>query len=120
FISLFFLADSLAALGIPDPGRLTTFGLPFFRAIAWILMALSIGSFMTTAFFISPDIPDNDNSRLNEARLSVDGFIAKRSGAVAGSDVAIIVLLEAPFAMSDVSGTPLGQLVNIHLISLML
>src|SRR5690625_5975517 len=31
FISLFFLADSLAALGIPDPGRLTTFGLPFFR-----------------------------------------------------------------------------------------
>ncbi|MGO1777458.1 MAG: hypothetical protein ACTHZA_07950, partial [Corynebacterium casei] len=26
FISLFFLADSLAALGIPDPGRLTTFG----------------------------------------------------------------------------------------------
>lgn len=27
-ISLFFLADSLAALGIPDPGRVTTFGLP--------------------------------------------------------------------------------------------
>src|SRR5699024_11649264 len=71
FISLFFLADSLAALGIPDPGRLTTFGLPFFRAIAWILMALSIGSFMTTAFFISPDIPEKDNSRLNEARLTV-------------------------------------------------
>ena len=45
-ISLFFLADSLAALGIPDPGRLTTFGLPFFRAVAWMLMALSVGSFM--------------------------------------------------------------------------
>ncbi|HHF8602254.1 TPA: hypothetical protein ACPT3Y_005874, partial [Klebsiella pneumoniae] len=40
FISLFLLADSLAALGIPDPGRITTFGLPLFRGLAWLLMAL--------------------------------------------------------------------------------
>lgn len=120
FISLFFLADSLAALGIPDPGRLTTFGLPFFRAIAWILMALSIGSFMTTAFFISPDIPEKDNSRLNEARLTVDGFIAKRTGAVAAFGVAIIGLLEAPLVMSDVSGTPIGQVLNVQMMSMAL
>ena len=35
-ISLFFLAESLAALGIPDPGRLTTFGLPFFLSLIHI------------------------------------------------------------------------------------
>src|SRR5699024_33118 len=89
-ISLFFLSESRAVFGILEPGLLTTFGLPFFRALAWILIALSIGSFMTAAFFISADIPDKDNSRLDEARLTVDGFIAKRTGAVAAFGVAII------------------------------
>ena len=120
FISLFFLADSLAALGIPDPGRLTTFGLPFFRGIAWILIALSIGSFLTTAFFLNPDIPDKDNSRLHEARLTVDGFIAKRTGAFAAFSVALIALLEAPLVMSDVSGTPLVQVLNLQMMSMAL
>lgn len=120
FISLFFLADSLAALGIPDPGRLTTFGLPFFRGIAWILIALSIGSFLTTAFFLNPDIPNKDNSRLHEARLTVDGFIAKRTGAFAAFSVALIALLEAPLVMSDVSGTPLVQVLNLQMMSLAL
>src|SRR5690625_7993813 len=67
FISLFFLADSLAALGIPDPGRLTSFGLPFFCGIAWILIALSSGAFFTTVFFHSSDSPDIDNSLLRAA-----------------------------------------------------
>ncbi|MFH0412204.1 cytochrome c oxidase assembly protein [Corynebacterium sp. L4756] len=120
FISLFFLADSLAALGIPDPGRLTTFGLPFFRAIAWILMALSVGSFLTSAFFISPAIPEKDNSRLNEATLTVDGFIAKRTGSFAAFGVALIALLEAPLVMSDVSGTPLPQVLNVQMMSMAL
>lgn len=120
FISLFFLADSLAALGIPDPGRLTTFGLPFFRGIAWILIALSIGSFLTTAFFLNPDIPYKDNSRLHEARLTVDGFIAKRTGAFAAFSVALIALLEAPLVMSDVSGTPLVQVLNLQMMSMAL
>src|SRR5699024_12711974 len=109
FISLFFLADSLAALGIPDPGRLTTFGLPFFRGVAWILIALSIGSFLTTAFFLNPDIPAKDNSRLNEARLTVDGFIAQRTGAWAAFGVAIIALLEAPLVLSGGPRSPMAQ-----------
>lgn len=55
-ISAQFLAESLAALGIPDPGMLTTFGLPFFRAAAWILVALAVGSYLLTAFLIPPQI----------------------------------------------------------------
>ena len=120
FISLFFLADSLAALGIPDPGRLTTFGLPFFRAVAWILMALSVGSFLTSAFFINPVVPDKDNARLNEATLTVDGFIAKRTGSFAAFCVALVALVEAPLVMSDVSGTPLTQVLNLQMMSMAL
>ncbi|MGO1986147.1 cytochrome c oxidase assembly protein [Corynebacterium casei] len=120
FISLFFLADSLAALGIPDPGRLTTFGLPFFRAVAWILMALSVASFLTSAFFINPVVPDKDNARLNEATLTVDGFIAKRTGSFAAFCVALVALVEAPLVMSDVSGTPLTQVLNVQMMSMAL
>lgn len=53
-----FLGESLAALGIPDPGPMTTYGLPFFRAVGWMLAALSVGSFMFAAFFISPRVPE--------------------------------------------------------------
>lgn len=120
FISLFFLADSLAALGIPDPGRLTTFGLPFFRAVAWLLMALSVGSFMVSAFLISPQIPDKDNERLIESRLTVDGHIAARTGAFAAFGVAIVALLEVPLVMSDLTGTPFAQVLNPQLMSMAL
>ena len=64
FISLFLLADSLAALGIPDPGRITTFGLPLFRGMAWVLMALSVGSFLASSFLIAPR---GDNATLIDA-----------------------------------------------------
>ena len=117
-ISLFFLADSLAALGIPDPGRMTTFGLPFFRAIAWMLMALSIGSFMSSAFFIYPAVPDKDNERLIKATLTVDGHIAARTGAWAAVGAAVVSLLEVPLVMSDLTGTPLAKVLNPELMGM--
>lgn len=118
FISLFFLSDSLAALGIPDPGRLTTFGLPFFRGVGWVLMALAVGSFMASAFFIAPRIPGKDNSRLIEASLSVDGHIAARTGSFAALGVSVVALLEVPLVMSDLTGTPFLRVLNPELMSI--
>lgn len=115
---MFFLADSLAALGIPDPGRMTTFGLPFFRAVAWMLMALAIGSFMSSAFLIYPAVPDKDNERLIEAGLTVDGHIAARTGAWAAVGAAVVSLIEVPLVMSDLTGTPLGQVLNPELMGM--
>ena len=117
-ISLFFLADSLAALGIPDPGRITTFGLPFFRAAAWMLMALSIGSFMASAFFIYPAVPGKDNDQLIRAGLTVDGHIAARTGAWAAVGTAGVSLLEVPLVMSDLTGTPIAQVLNPELMGM--
>lgn len=105
-ISFGLLTDSLVALGIPDPGPVTTWGLPFFRAVGWMLAALSVGSFMFSAFYISPKVPENDNSRLVEAPLTVDGDIAARTGAFAALSFALVALLMIPLVLSDVSGTP--------------
>ena len=111
-ISVGLLQDSLVALGIPDPGRVTTFGLPFFRAVGWMLAALSVGSFMFAAFYISPRVPGNDNDQLVRAQLSVDGHLASRTGAVAALCFGLIGLLMIPLVLSDVSGTPLAQTLN--------
>ncbi|QNE90067.1 bifunctional copper resistance protein CopD/cytochrome c oxidase assembly protein [Corynebacterium incognita] len=119
-ISMFFLADSLAALGIPDPGVPTTFGLPFFRAVAWILMAVTVGSFMASAFLITPrrvdvgavDAGGEDTGRrqarpwLLDAALTVDGHLAARMGRVSAWLLVLVSLIEVPMVLSDVSGTP--------------
>lgn len=57
-ISWGFLAGNLAALGLPDPGPITTAGLPFFRAAGWIFASLATGSFLFSAFLISPKVPE--------------------------------------------------------------
>ncbi|NLZ57860.1 MAG: copper resistance protein, partial [Corynebacterium sp.] len=81
-ISWGFLSDSLAALGIPDPGAITTAGLPFLRGSAWIVAALSVGSFLTSTFLISPRTVDGVND-LKRGVLNVDGTLAARTGSVA-------------------------------------
>lgn len=104
-----FLGESLAALGIPDPGVATTFGLPFFRGLSWILASLSIGSFMFAAFYISPRV---SAGHLGSAPLTVDGHIASRTGSVSALLYALVALLMVPMVLSDVSGTPLVQTLN--------
>ena len=108
-----FLSNSLAALGIPDPGPVTTAGLPFLRAVGWIVAALSVGSFLASTFFINPrvkkysaeDGPVAPNN-LNHATLSVDGSIAARTGAFAALCFALIAVVMIPLVMSDLSGQP--------------
>ncbi|WP_293770998.1 cytochrome c oxidase assembly protein [uncultured Corynebacterium sp.] len=120
-ISLFFLSDSLAALGIPDPGRLTTFGLPFLRAAAWIAMATCVGSYLVSAFLISPNVAAvGGNDNLIQAPLTVDGHIAARAGCCAAWIVAIISLVEVPLVMSDLTGTPLTGVLNSTMLTMAL
>lgn len=111
-ISEVFLSESLAALGIPDPGVVTTFGLPALRGVVWVLTALAAGSFMFSAFLIPPRHDgENDGEDLNGARLTVDGHIAARTAAWASISVACAALVMIPLVLSDVSGTPFSQVV---------
>lgn len=101
-LSFSFVGGSLAALGIPDPGPLTTAGLPALRGVAWLLAALATGSFMFSAFMIPPD-----SRKLADASLTVDGHITARTASWASAGLALIALVMIPLVLSDVSGTPL-------------
>src|SRR5260370_31252575 len=48
------LADALTATGLPNPGPVTTYGLPFVRAAGEIAAVLAVRSFMFAAFLVPP------------------------------------------------------------------
>lgn len=105
WISWYFLGESLAALGIPDPGVVTTAGLPFLRSASWIASSLAVGSFLLSAFLVPPRRADN----LRRARLDVDGSIAARTGALSLLTLAVIGVALVPLYLSDVSGRGIAE-----------
>lgn len=95
-----FLGDSLAALGIPDPGQVTTWGLPLVRGIGTVLACLGIGSFLMSAF---------GTPARRDGYLDFDGFRASRTGTWSMLAWAVCALLLVPLYLSDVSGLPLEE-----------
>src|ERR1700754_4405898 len=68
------LADALTATGLPNPGPVTTYGLPFVRAAGEIAAVVAVGSFLFAAFLMPPQ---------QSGVLDADGYRALRTGTVA-------------------------------------
>lgn len=89
------LASVLTATGLPDPGPVTTLGLPFVRAAGEIAAVLAVGSFLFAAFLVPPQ---------RSGVLDADGYRALRLGTVASGAWAVCAALLVPLTISDVSG----------------
>ena len=94
------LADALTATGLPNPGPVTTYGLPFVRAAGEIAAAAAVGSFMFAAFLTPPQ----DNGVLD-----ADGYRALRFGTVASGIWTVCAVLLVPLTISDVTGQPVAS-----------
>src|ERR1700709_2742892 len=70
------LTDALTATGLPDPGPVTTYGLPFVRAAGEIAAVLAVGSFMFAAFLVPPQ---------TNGVLDAGGYRALRLGTAASA-----------------------------------
>ena len=97
------LAAALTATGLPDPGPVTTYGLPFVRAAGEVAAVIAVGSFMFAAFLVPPQ----DNGVLDVA-----GYRSLRVGTVASGVWAVCATLLVPLTISDVSGQPLLDHLN--------
>jgi cytochrome c oxidase assembly factor CtaG/putative copper export protein len=97
------LADALSATGLPDPGPVTTLGLPFVRAAGEIAAVLAVGSFLFAAFLVPPQ---------GTGVLDADGYRALRIGTVASGVWAGCAALLVPLTISDVSGHRLVEHLN--------
>lgn len=100
-IGAFSLASALTVTGLPDPGQVTTLGLPFVRAAGEIAAVLAVGSFLFAAFLVPPQ---------RSGVLDADGYRALRLGTVASGVWAVCAALLVPLTISDVSGHPVADI----------
>lgn len=91
------LADALTATGLPNPGPVTTYGLPFVRAAGEIAAVVAVGSFLLAAFLVPPQ---------TNGVLDVAGYRALRLGSAASAVWTVCAALLVPLTISDVSGQP--------------
>ncbi len=94
------LADALTATGLPDPGPVTTYGLPFVRAAGEIAAVVAVGGFLFAAFLVPPQA---------NGVLDAGGYRALRLGTVASGVWTVCAVLLVPLTVSDVTGQPLSS-----------
>ncbi|SEH72934.1 putative copper resistance protein D [Mycolicibacterium rutilum] len=97
------LADALTATGLPNPGPVTTYGLPFVRAAGEIAAVVAVGSFLFAAFLTPPQAT---------GVLDAGGYRALRLGTGASAVWTVCAALLVPLTVSDVSGQPLLDNLN--------
>jgi cytochrome c oxidase assembly factor CtaG/putative copper export protein len=97
------VAAALTATGLPDPGPVTTLGLPFVRAAGEVAAVVAVGAFLFAAFLVPPQ---------QSGVLDVDGYRAVRVGTVAAGAWAVCAALLVPLTISDVSGQPITAHLN--------
>ncbi|KAA0093163.1 copper resistance protein CopD [Mycolicibacterium sp. P1-18] len=92
------LADALTATGLPNPGPVTNYGLPFVRAAGEIAAVVAVGSFLVAAFLVPPQ---------RNGVLDASGYRALRTGTVASGIWTVCAAMLVPLTVSDVTGQPL-------------
>src|SRR6478752_7518920 len=97
------VAAALTATGLPDPGPVTTLGLPFVRAAGEVAAVVAVGSFLFAAFLVPPQ---------QTGVLDAAGYRALRTGTLAAGAWAVCAALLVPLTISDVSGQPLRDHLN--------
>lgn len=93
-------AQALVLLGIPDPGALTTYGLPAVRAVSEIATVITIGSLFFAAFLVPPQ---------KNGVLEVGGYRAVRTAGIAAVVWAATAALMVPLTLSDTSGASFAE-----------
>ncbi|BDT85560.1 copper resistance D precursor [Nocardia cyriacigeorgica] len=95
--------EALRLLGLPDPGVVTTVGLPVAMAVGEIAAVVMVGSLLLAAVLVPPQ---------PSGVLDVDGCLAVRTAGIAASVWAGSAVLLVPLTLSDTSGRPLGDVVT--------
>lgn len=99
-LSALSLAEALTATGLPDPGPVTTYGLPFVKAAGELAAVIATGSFLFAAFMVPPQA---------NGVLDVAGYRALRTGTAAAGIWTVCAVLMVPLTVSDISGQPLSS-----------
>ena len=101
-------ARPLATLGLPDPGTLTTIGLPVVRALAEVAMVVTIGSLLLAAFLVPPQ---------RSGYLDVAGYRAVRMASWSAAAWVAGAALLVPLNVASALGRPVGEVLDTALLA---
>lgn len=90
-------ARPISSLGLPDPGTLTSVGLPAVRAVSEVCMVLTIGAVLLAAFLAPPQ----RNGYLDGA-----GYRALRAASWSAVGWTAAAILMVPLSVADALGRP--------------
>lgn len=93
-------ATALRLTGVPDPGPLTTYGLPALTAVGEFAAAVALGCAVFAAFFVPPQA---------DGVLDVGGFRAIRIAASSLLVWSLSAVVLMPLSASEISGSPLSE-----------
>lgn len=96
-------AQPVVALGLPDPGALTTFGLPVVRTVSEIAAVLTVGALLLAAFLVAPE---------RTGSLDVIGRRALRSASYLAATWTVAALLMVPLTVADSLGRPVTDVLG--------
>ncbi|MFC4603261.1 cytochrome c oxidase assembly protein [Rhodococcus kronopolitis] len=96
-------SEALIRLGIPDPGALTTYGLPAVKAAGEVAAVIAVGSLLLAAFLVPPQ---------RSGVLDVGGYRAVRIAGTAAIVWAACALVMVPLTVSDTAGQPLAEAIK--------
>jgi len=98
-------ARPLEALGLPDPGPLTIYGLPVVRAVTEIAAVLTVGALLLAAFLVPPE---------SNGYLDVTGYRALRSASYSAAAWTVGALLMVPLTVADSLGRPVTDVLGFQ------
>lgn len=93
----------LVSLGLPDPGSLTSYGLPVVRTLTEISAVLAVGALLMVVLLAPPD---------PIGYLDVTGYRTLRSASVAAGAWAVGSLLMVPLTVADTLGRPVTDVLG--------
>jgi putative copper resistance protein D len=93
----------LETLGLPDPGALTTYGLPVARTLTEVAAVLTVGALLLAAFLVAPE---------PSGYLDVSGYRALRSASYAAGAWTVGALLMVPLTVADSLGRPVTDVLG--------
>jgi putative copper resistance protein D len=96
-------ARPLESLGLPDPGGLTTYGLPAVRTLTEICAVLTVGALLTAALLTFPEA---------DGFLGLPGYRALRVASYTAGAWTVGALLMIPLTIADALGRPLASVLG--------
>lgn len=104
-VTAFSASSAITLAGVPDPGPVTTYGIPALTALGQLSASIALGSTIFAAFFVPPQ---------HDGLLDIGGYRAMRVASTSSIVWAVCAIVLIPLSISNVSGQSLSKTLQVN------